>query len=82
MNRFQYFVGKSILLIASIVIGVPLGILAGIFYFFRVALTYPFSMYRIANASFIKKIELKQEDMWARHIRRMKDKEKFYKNSN
>ena len=82
MTRLQYFVGKSVLLIGAIVIGVPLGILAGLVYFFRVALAYPFSMYRIANNQWLKKIELKQEDMWARHIRRMKEKEKFYKNSN
>ena len=79
MTRFQYFVGKSILLIGAIVIGVPLGILAGLVYFFRVALAYPFSMYRIANNQWLKKIELNQEDMWERHIQRMEE-EKYHKN--
>jgi len=79
MTRFQYFIGKSILLIGAIVIGVPLGILAGLIYFFRVALAYPFSIYRIANNQWLRKIELKQEDMWERHIQRMEE-EKYHKN--
>ena len=82
MTRFQYFLGKSILLIGAIVIGVPMGILAGLICFFRVALTYPFSMYRMAYNQWIEKEELKQGNMWERHIRRMEEKEKFYKNGN
>jgi hypothetical protein len=66
----------------AVLIGIPAGILAGLLFFFRVALTYPFQMYRIANDRWLEKIESKQEDMWARHIRRMEEKEKFYKNSN
>jgi len=80
MTRLQYFVGKSILIVGCILIGVPAGILAGLIYFFRVALTYPFQMYRIANNQWLKKVELKQEDMWERHIQRMEEEEKYHKN--
>ena len=61
--------------------GIPLGILAGILYFFRVALTYPFNMYRIANKKWLEKIELKeQDDIWERHIRKMEEIKNVYKN--
>ena len=80
MTRLQYFIGKSILIISSIVIGVPMGILAGLVYFFRVALTYPFSMYSIATRRWLQKVELKQEDIWEKHIRKMEEEKKFYKN--
>ena len=81
MSRFQYFIGKSIIIISSIVMGIPLGILAGIIYFFRVALAYPFNMYRIANKRWLEKIELKeQDDIWERHIRKMEEIKNVYKN--
>ena len=83
MSRFQYYTGKVILIFGSIVIGIPMGILAGLIYFFRVALSYPFSMYRIANNQWLKKQEVEQEDIWTRHIRKMEEeKERVRKNSN
>ena len=83
MSRFQYYTGKVILIFGSIVIGVPMGILAGLIYFFRVALSYPFSMYRIANDRWLKDKQVEQEDIWTRHIRKMEEeKERVRKNSN
>ena len=81
MTRFQYFLGKLILIIGAIVVGVPMGILAGLICFFRVALLYPFNMYRLANKKWLEKIELRQQDdIWERHIQRMEEEKKYHKN--
>ena len=76
MSRFQFYSGKFALMFLSIVIGIPLGILVGLIYFFRVSLDYPFQMYRLANNQWIKKVEVQQADMWTRHIARMEEKQK------
>ena len=74
MSRFQFYTGKLILMFFAIVIGIPLGILTGILYFFRVTIDYPFRMYQLANKQWTRKIELDQADMWTRHIARMEEK--------
>ena len=85
MSRFQYYTGKVILIFGSIVIGIPLGILIGLLYFFRVALSYPFSMYQMSTTQWLKQKEQKEaekEDIWTRHIRKMEEEERVRKNSN
>ena len=82
MSRFRYYTGKTILIFGSIVMGIPIGILVGLLYFFRVALSYPFSMYRMASTQWLKQKEAEGEDMWARHIRKMETEERVRKNSN
>jgi len=76
MSRFQYYTGKIILILCSIIIGIPVGIFVGILYFLRVSVSYPFTMYRLSNNQWIRKVELEQADMWTRHIHRMEQKQK------
>jgi len=76
MSRLQYYTGKIILILCSILIGIPVGIFVGILYFLRVSVSYPFTMYRLSNNQWIRKVELEQADMWTRHIHRMEQKQK------
>jgi len=76
MSRLQYYTGKIILILCSILIGIPVGIFVGILYFLRVSVSYPFTMYRLSNSQWIRKVELEQADMWTRHIHRMEQKQK------
>jgi len=76
MSRLQYYTGKIILILCSILIGIPVGIFVGILYFLRVSLSYPFTMYRLSNNQWLRKVELEQADMWTRHIHRMEQKQK------
>jgi len=73
MSKYQYFVGRFIILIASILIGIPLGIVIGLIYFLRTSLTYPVSMYNLAIDKWERRIQIEQADMWTRHIAKMEE---------
>lgn len=76
MNRYQYFTGRFIILLTSILVGIPMGILVGTLYFLRIVLTYPFNMYNLAVDKWENRVQIEQADMWTRHISRMKQKQK------
>ena len=76
MSRLQYYSGKFFLIFGSIVIGIPLGILVGLLYFFRVSLTFPFEMYLAALDRWTRQNTMEQADIWTRHIHRMERKQK------
>ena len=71
MSKYQYFAGRFIILICSIVIGIPLGILVGTIYFLRTSLTYPLTMYNLAIDKWEYRIQIEKADMWTKHIARM-----------
>ena len=71
MSKYQYFVGRSIILISSIFIGIPLGILIGLIYFLRLSLTYPITMYNLAVDKWEHKVKIQQADIWTKHLERM-----------
>tara|TARA_A200000159_G_scaffold59346_1_gene54920 strand:- start:2554 stop:2790 length:237 start_codon:yes stop_codon:yes gene_type:complete len=73
MSKYQYFAGRFIILIASILIGIPLGIVIGLIYFLRTSLTYPVSMYNLAIDKWERRIQIEQADMWTRHIAKMEE---------
>ena len=76
MNKYQYFTGRFIIILTSILIGIPMGIFVGTLYFLRIVLTYPFTMYNLAIDKWDNRVQIEQADMWTRHISRMKQKQK------
>ena len=74
-----------ILLIASIIIGIPLGVVVGLICWFK----FPFQIYWQARANLDlqrvervkEKIKLyEEEDVWERHQQRMEEKNNNYDN--
>ena len=80
MKTSQYFVGKTVILLGAIIIGIPLGIIHGLILFFKVAISHPYTLYTLALRNWLESAELKQEDIWDRHIARMKKNENNYDN--
>tara|TARA_R100000734_G_C3292503_1_gene84150 strand:+ start:139 stop:375 length:237 start_codon:yes stop_codon:yes gene_type:complete len=73
MNKYQYYAGRFFILLATILIGIPIGILVGTIYFLRIVLTYPFNMYGLAVDKWENKVQIEQADIWTRHIARMQE---------
>tara|TARA_R100001510_G_C7636738_1_gene194807 strand:+ start:870 stop:1106 length:237 start_codon:yes stop_codon:yes gene_type:complete len=71
MSKYQYFAGRLIILISSILIGIPLGIVIGLIYFLRTSLTYPVFMYKLAVDKWERRVQIEQADIWTRHLERM-----------
>jgi hypothetical protein len=80
MSYLQYYTGKTIIFLCSVIIGIPLGILLGVIYFFRVALSFPLDMYREGVRKFVETVTSRQEDIWENHINRMEENKKFDRN--
>ena len=76
MSRFQFFAGKFILILCSVIIGIPVGIFMGLLYFIRVSFLFPIQMYESSHKEWLKKVELQRADIWTRHIARMEEKQK------
>ena len=60
MNKYQYYAGRFFILLATILIGIPIGILVGTIYFLRIVLTYPFNMYGLAVDKWENKVQIEQ----------------------
>ena len=71
MNKYQYLAGRFVILLCSILVGIPLGILVGVICFLRVSITYPLNMYTLAVDKWENRVQIEQADMWTRHIARM-----------
>lgn len=78
IHKFQNF----IVLIASILIGIPLGIVVGLICWFK----FPFQIYWQARANLAKnRVRAAQEqlreyetgDIWEKHIERMQEKKSY-----
>ena len=71
MNRLELFFGKSFIFLLAILIGIPLGILAGTISFIKKVIEYPFYIYMGTYKQWSDRITMEQADMWTRHIYRM-----------
>ena len=71
MSKYQYYSGRFFLLLSSVVIGIPMGILVGLLYFLRIVFSYPISMYKLSVDKWDNRLQVEQADMWTRHIARM-----------
>jgi len=80
MSYLQYYTGKTIIFLCSIIIGIPLGILLGVIYFFRVVLSFPLNMYQEGMRKFVETAASRQGDIWENHINRMEENKKFDRN--
>ena len=80
MKTSEYFLGKMAILLYSIIIGIPLGIIHGLILFFKVAISHPYILYTFALRNWLQSDDLKQGDIWERHIERTKRKENNYDN--
>lgn len=76
------FFEEFFILIASIVVGIPLGFFVGIICWFK----FPLQIYQEARANLaIKRIkkakeslgQLQVEDIWEKHIRRIEEKKNY-----
>ena len=74
MSKYQYYSGRFFLLLSSILIGIPMGILVGLIYFLRIVFSYPINMYKLSVDKWDNRIQVEQADMWTRHIARMEQK--------
>ena len=74
MSKYQYYSGRFFLLLSSILIGIPMGILVGLLYFLRIVFSYPISMYKLSVDKWDNRLQVEQADMWTRHIARMEQK--------
>ncbi len=74
MSKYQYYSGRFFLLLSSILIGIPMGILVGLIYFLRIVFSYPISMYKLSVDKWDNRLQVEQADMWTRHIARMEQK--------
>ena len=80
MKTSQYFVGKTLILFGAIIIGIPLGIIHGLILFFKVAISHPYNLYTLSLHNWLESVELKEGDIWARHIDRIEKNKNNYDN--
>lgn len=75
MSKYQFFMGKLVIMLSSIIIGIPVGIFFAFLYFIRVAISFPLQMYAVALDKWEKKLQVEEADVWSRHIARMQEKQ-------
>tara|TARA_Y100001938_G_C7817683_1_gene295043 strand:- start:235 stop:471 length:237 start_codon:yes stop_codon:yes gene_type:complete len=74
MSKYQFFMGRFIIALCAIIIGIPLGILFATVNFFRALILFPLQMYTIAVDKWERRVQIEQADIWTRHVDRMKEK--------
>ena len=67
--------GRFIIALCAIIIGIPVGIILASLYFIRVLINFPFQMYITAVDKWERRVQLEQADIWTRHVARMKEKQ-------
>ena len=82
MSKYQYFMGRLVIALCCIIIGIPLGIIFASLYFIRVIINFPFQMYIMAVDKWEKKVQVEQADIWTRHLARMEEKSRTNLNNN
>tara|TARA_R110000751_G_scaffold6858_2_gene28865 strand:+ start:1890 stop:2132 length:243 start_codon:yes stop_codon:yes gene_type:complete len=80
MKTSQYFVGKMMLLLGAIVIGIPLGIIHGLILFFKVVISHPYNIYTLSLHNWLEATKLKEGDIWDKHIARIEKNKNNYDN--
>ena len=72
----KYLFQKLTVILLTILIGIPLGILMACLQFLIVLFKFPLDVYNTATKSLETQREIDQADMWTRHIARMEAKKK------
>ena len=67
--------GRFIIALCAIIIGIPVGIILASLYFIRVLINFPFQMYITAVDKWERRVQIEQADIWTRHIARMQEKQ-------
>ena len=75
MSKYQFFMGRFIIALCAIIIGIPVGIILASLYFIRVLINFPFQMYITAVDKWERRVQIEQADIWTRHIARMQEKQ-------
>tara|TARA_Y100001938_G_C7784461_1_gene279530 strand:+ start:85 stop:321 length:237 start_codon:yes stop_codon:yes gene_type:complete len=75
MSKYQFFMGRFIIALCAIIIGIPIGIILASLYFIRVLINFPFQMYVTAVDKWERRVQLEQADIWTRHVARMQQKQ-------
>tara|TARA_Y100000004_G_scaffold96974_1_gene108493 strand:+ start:233 stop:481 length:249 start_codon:yes stop_codon:yes gene_type:complete len=82
MSKYQYFMGRLVIGLCSIIIGIPVGIFLALIYFVRISLSFPFQMYARAVDKWERKVQIEQADIWTRHVARMEQESRTNINNN
>ena len=82
MSKYQYFMGRLVIGLCSIIIGIPLGVLMATLFFLRVLISFPFNMYATAVDKWERRVQVEQADIWTRHLARMEQESRTNINNN
>ena len=74
--------GRFVIALCAILIGIPLGIIFASLYFIRVAINFPFQMYTMAVDKWERRVQIEQADIWTRHVARMEQESRTNINNN
>ena len=75
MSKYQFFMGRLVIALCCIIIGIPIGILLACLYFIRILISFPFQMYTTAVDKWERRVQIEQADIWTRHVARMQEKQ-------
>tara|TARA_Y100001938_G_scaffold133141_1_gene192202 strand:+ start:1135 stop:1365 length:231 start_codon:yes stop_codon:yes gene_type:complete len=65
--------GRLVIALCCIIIGIPLGVLMATLFFLRVLISFPFNMYATAVDKWERRVQIEQADIWTRHVARMEE---------
>ena len=82
MSKYQFFMGRFVIALCAILIGIPLGIIFASLYFIRVMINFPFQMYTMAVDKWERRVQIEQADIWTRHVARMEQESRTNINNN
>ena len=82
MSKYQFFMGRFVIALCAILIGIPLGIIFASLYFIRVTINFPFQMYTMAVDKWERRVQIEQADIWTRHVARMEQESRTNTNNN
>ncbi len=82
MSKYQFFMGRFVITLCCIIIGIPIGIVVATLFFFRVLISFPFNMYKTAVDKWERRVQIEQADLWTRHLARMEEQSRKNINNN
>ena len=82
MSKYQFFMGRFIIALCAIIIGIPVGIILASLYFVRVVINFPYQMYITAVDKWERRVQIEQADIWTRHLARMEQESRTNINNN
>jgi len=82
MSKYQYFMGRLVIGLCCVIIGIPVGILLGLIYFVRMSIAFPFQMFETSVDKWERRVQIEQADIWTRHVARMEQESRTNINNN